>query len=145
MPSNPASVADYKSMVEELFALYSEMRVREADEKLFAPDAVWEIYPRTVGRKSPIALHTAATEAILAQYDHFHIWSTGMAVDGDTVKVSAESQGHHKTAGDYGQDYELTFHFRDGLCVYVREFVDSLYSREFFTRSGMTALLAPKA
>jgi ketosteroid isomerase-like protein len=68
-----------------------------------------------------------------------------MAVDGDTVKVSAESQGHHKTAGDYGQDYELTFHFRDGLCVYVREFVDSLYSREFFTRSGMTALLAPKA
>jgi len=74
-------------------------------------------------------------KAILDDFSEFCITPRDIVAEDDIVFCHCESKGMHKIGGNYGQDYAFTFYFTPDSSdeiTYVKEFVDSLYSMNFF-------------
>mmetsp|Transcript_19095 Transcript_19095/g.50200 ORF Transcript_19095/g.50200 Transcript_19095/m.50200 type:complete len:136 (+) Transcript_19095:3-410(+) len=121
--------------------MYSDGRAMEAERTMLTDDAIWEIYPSTIGSRVggglPKQAHMAFMEQTMEGFSNFSIRPFDMVCEGAVVQTNARSEGRHKLVGHFSQEYAFMFKFApdsSNQIVLVREFVDSAYTMEIFAK-----------
>eukprot|EP00966_Prymnesium_polylepis_P135043 3121549-Prymnesium_polylepis.1 len=105
--SSMSLVEQRRASVDLFFEMYSDGRAMEAERTMLTDDAIWEIYPSTIGSRVggglPKQAHMAFMEQTMEGFSNFSIRPFDMVCEGAVVQTNARSEGRHKLVGHFSQ------------------------------------------
>eukprot|EP01111_Echinosteliopsis_oligospora_P008203 TRINITY_DN23716_c0_g1_i1.p1 TRINITY_DN23716_c0_g1~~TRINITY_DN23716_c0_g1_i1.p1 ORF type:complete len:137 (+),score=29.41 TRINITY_DN23716_c0_g1_i1:25-435(+) len=126
--------------VKTFFGLFKAGSTFSDVEPFLHPEATLQILPLTLKapkrNRQEVIPFWKEQVGIFKKFEitPLHVFASA---DGSHVHTKAKSKGETKNGTPYGQEYSITIELRDGLIYKIEEFVDSLYSAQFFAKAKL--------